>query len=60
MKRDTGPLSYVITTDRHDTVRLSKVGHWGNFPMPSDEEAEHAARADAGARPLQIERKRIR
>lgn len=50
------PLAYVITTARDGVVRLSKCGHWGNLPHPDVEAATAAARADAGDRPLIVER----
>lgn len=50
-------MRYIIA--RHaglDGVRLSKPGHWGNMPYPSDEAAVAAARRDAGRLPVEIER----
>lgn len=51
------PIHYVVATHSWlEGARLSKCGHWGNMPYPDVEAATAAARADAGDRPLQIER----
>lgn len=53
-------IRYVITTALDGTVRLSKVGHWGNIPMGSESHAEDEAKRDAGKAEHTIDRKRLR
>ena len=49
-------ISYVISTAKDGTIRLSKRGHWGNIAQASMEEAEAEAERDARKKPFQIER----
>lgn len=52
-------LRYLITTDPTGQVRISKLGHWGNLPHATEEEAEAAIRADARGKPYSVQRHRL-
>lgn len=54
-------IRYVVTRHAHlDGVRLSRPGHWGNLPFPSDADATSYAIRDAGAADVMIDRPPVR
>lgn len=54
-------IRYTITThEGRDGVTLSRLGHWGGLPHPTDASATAAATSDAGPASFIITREHVR